>query len=178
MYSIACLVLPRTNLPRCLARTLPLQDASMQSKKCSRGGGLDTPLVLSLHPFSFAAQAPAGHGTRGEATGRHAPSLNTTPAVHEPLRPLIFHRCFSSHLQPHRLLYPYASATFGGCYPRSILGNNVHGPAAMCVPPTCSLRQAGLHVRMSACGKYTDKSMSSHTPINTMPSCETHSIFI
>lgn len=76
-----------------------------------------------LTPLSFCRCTPSpsllkrlqdiGPGG-GEATGRHAPSLDTTPAVHEPLRPLIFHRCFPSHLQPHRTTVSACT-----CYPRA-----------------------------------------------------------
>lgn len=113
----------------CLAPTFPCLFclAPTQLTECA----LDTSLVLSLHPFSFAAQAPAAHGTGGEATGRHAPSLDSPPALHEPLRPLIFHRCFPSHLH-----LTWATASVCTCYPRAathalFLGNRpCYGPAA------------------------------------------------
>lgn len=101
----------------CLAPTFPRlsrTNSTRAEKRFSR--------VWPLTPLSFCRCTPSPSllkrlqdmGPGGEATGRHAPSLDTTPAVHEPLRPLIFHRCFPSHLQPHRTTVSACT-----CYPRA-----------------------------------------------------------
>lgn len=128
--------------------------------KSSVASGLDTSLVLSLHPFSFAAQAPAGHGTRG---GKRQADMLLPWTWPLPDMSRSVHSSFTVASHPtcsqQKLLYPYVRATHGllpTLYSGQLLGPCCccccYGPAShVCVPPTCSSRQASLHVRMSAC---------------------------
>lgn len=82
--------------------------------KSSVASGLDTSLVLSLHPFSFAAQAPAGHGTRG---GKRQADMLLPWTWPLPDMSRSVHSSFTVASHPtcsqQRLLYPYVRATHG-----------------------------------------------------------------